>query len=149
MDLVAFIRDRLDEDESAAVAIAAYYPPPWDVVDRGHSATVRADAPNYPDVMYVDDLVGRYHHPDGRPMWLGELVAHVGRHDPERVLRDVASKRAVVDEYDRAVAPGDDIQRDRGYTNGLRKALLLLAATWADHPDYPGGPPTGGPHPDC
>lgn len=51
-------------------------------------------------------------------------AAHIARHDPARVLREVAAKRAIVERYAKAPdwAGGEDVR--------------LLAAVWSDHPDY-------------
>ena len=60
------------------------------------------------------------------------VLAHVVRHDPERVLRDVQAKRRVHSAYRRA-KPGS--------TNrvGLSIALKALSCTWSDHPDFEAG----------
>lgn len=145
-DVVAFVRARLDEVEADARVMAAFFPSPWDVVDRGHSAMVRADEPDYRAVTHIEDPVGIYRHPDGRPLWLGEVVAHLARHDPDRVLRDVANKRAIVDDLVRAETPvpkdidfreDDDYVADRARAGAYRGAVCRLARTWSDHPDYP------------
>lgn len=54
--------------------------------------------------------------------------AHIIRHDPARVLREVEAKRKVVDRY--------AWLREHGDTGDARWVLPLLAAVYADHPDY-------------
>lgn len=58
-----------------------------------------------------------------------EVIVHVARHDPARVLDDVAAKRRVHDAYRRA-KPGS-MNR-----SGLTIALKALACAWSDHPDF-------------
>ena len=78
--------------------------------------------------------------PDGSQVCLWDATAdHIARHDPARVLADVAAKRAIVDGHKMLVwARGDDeapfTLKDREYM--LRCVLKRLAAVWAGHPDY-------------
>lgn len=88
---------------------------------------------------------------DGEPLIEGHitgLTAHIARHDPARVLREVEAKRAVIataflyeatidgewgcvhnaDEIAAGRCP--DIRPDKVYI------LRLLAAIYSDHPDY-------------
>lgn len=63
------------------------------------------------------------------------VAYHIERHDPARVLREVAAKRAVL-----AIAD-DSPEQDwdgRAHQHWLTvdKVLRALAAVWADHPDY-------------
>lgn len=53
---------------------------------------------------------------------------HIARHDPARVLREVEAKRRVVDRY--------SWLREHGDTGDMAWVLPLLAAAYADHPDY-------------
>lgn len=55
---------------------------------------------------------------------------HMARHDPARVLRDVAAKRAVIDAL---------MEIPDGKDAGLRvlgKTIPAMAAVYSDHPDY-------------
>jgi hypothetical protein len=56
--------------------------------------------------------------------------AHVVRHDPERVLRDIQGKRAIVRLYAKQVARAS---RNLGH---LDTVCRHLATTYADHPDF-------------
>lgn len=66
---------------------------------------------------------------------------HIARHDPARVLVDVAAKRALVDYWSRAFQnpidadkfPGHDWDLVRG---AARWTLRHLATPYARHPDY-------------
>lgn len=91
MDLIDFLKARIDEDEAVARASL--------------------------------DSIGGDHH--GMECVVSEEgMAHLMRHDPARVLADVAAKRAIVDDY--AEVPS---------TARLRP-LRWLAEVWRDHPDY-------------
>jgi hypothetical protein len=72
-----------------------------------------------------------------------EVFAHARTHDPERVLREVEAKRAIIAEHGRSRR---DISRCRVCTaiagTGATRfrapcpTLLALAAVWRAHPDY-------------
>jgi hypothetical protein len=110
--IVAFLTARLDEDEIAARTAAR--------VSRGE----RWRCPDDYGVFEAHSgdaaiLIGS---PSGYLRL--ELGAHVARHDPARVLADVAAKRALI-------ADATDVP-----TISMRRALKRLAAPYADHPDY-------------
>lgn len=115
--LTDFVLARIADDEAAAHACAEAYPPPWDVTDRGHSALVRADEPNFRAVAELQQS-------DCLDRWPGEYLEHIARHDPARVLRECTAMRAIVTSaisYDCEPA---------------EQAVAHLASIWADHPDY-------------
>jgi hypothetical protein len=58
---------------------------------------------------------------------------HIARHDPARVLREVAAKRAVLDAYR---AERDGGFGGSGFTEGLEFTLRHAAVAWDDHPGY-------------
>ena len=146
-DIVEFLRARLDEDEAAARAAS---PGGWtyngvDSVSGGMFydetrtiGTVYYEQPDDHDGRIVRHLLTDEADANG---------AHIARHDPARVLREVEAKRAILD------ALADAEQAVSGYDNGNpdnppsywqewgnRHALALtvehLAAVYADHPDY-------------
>ena len=76
---------------------------------------------------------------------------HIARHDPARVLREIAAKRAIVaahhpetpSKYGHDVLRCAVCQTERGVWAEDRHAdpwpcltLRHLAAVWSDHPDY-------------
>jgi hypothetical protein len=130
--LADFLRARLDEDEAVAQATGAKSERElslgrWTQVDM----TVRSEAGH---------LVVKHSWP--------QEIAHIVRHDPARVLADVAAKRAIVDEHallDPPPEPDDDWPlvcrrcEDRRRHDAMRwpcPTLRHLAAVYADHPDY-------------
>lgn len=121
MDVVEFLTARLDEDEQAANFIV--------------------NAPGIPAPWWSWETL--------RPRYFNRADAeHIARHDPARVLREVAAKRAILAEHKHAPATErstDDFgceicAYDRGdcvlYGWGWCKTVRLLAAPYADHPDY-------------
>jgi hypothetical protein len=139
--LVEFIRARLDEDEAAARAAQTKHP--WD--DGYESFDELANG------MLVGDgqaSVNDGHTLGARPIvvvqeeWTYpphgfELVEHIARHDPARVLREVEAKRRILDE----VHPNfEAAEEEAGVISGGPDLLLrLLAALYVDHPDYRDG----------
>jgi len=68
--------------------------------------------------------------------------AHIIRHDPARVLREVEAKRAVLAQYESAreqvrhPVSAENRAAARVAQGELEDVLRLLAAVYADHPDY-------------
>ena len=75
-------------------------------------------------------------------------LAHYARHDPARVLREVAAKRAILEYY---VEPPNGVRtgnaevissaeggsgRNPRVLTVIEAIVLDLAAVWSDHPDY-------------
>jgi hypothetical protein len=80
----------------------------------------------------------------GGPAWSevgrGERIpemAHIERHSPARVLREVEAVRAIIKLREQASDPRfDDDQWNSGYAAAMRDVLGQLAAVDSDHPDY-------------
>lgn len=128
MELVEFLRARLDEDEAAARACAEVYPFPWDVTDRGHTAYVKADEPNFLTVAELEQSPSI----EG---WLSDRLDHIARHDPARVLVDVEANRQIVELHE------ENAHRECrlcGHLDGDYPCttLRLHALPFAGHPDY-------------
>lgn len=114
-DLVAFLRGRLDDDEAAARGCES--PPPWSAATHGSDSWIVTDADG-------DPLI----YDEGTPS-LAE-AAHIARHDPARVLREVEAKRAIV-EHAEFWSENDQ--------DAMAWVLRALAAVYSDHPDYQPG----------
>jgi Family of unknown function (DUF6221) len=122
--ITEFIAARLDEDEAAANAGARRVGMPW-----------RAEPqPGTPGGLVTDDL--------GLVGTTGGLYAaeHIARHDPARVLREVAAKRVVMDWWQRSDpepgrAPSPTYENWRKSLPGYR-LVLAVAAVYSGHPDY-------------
>lgn len=124
-DLIDFLRARLADDERTAQAAAGRSMEWRSAEDRGSVSggpfapcdceewelpcTLSAHATH--TIVYDEG----YPHEDE--------AEHIARHDPARVLREVAAKRAIIE-----LAPYADDLEDR--------YLLTLAAVYADHLEY-------------
>lgn len=132
MDLATFLKERLDDDERFARAVfnPCFFPDSarW-VAGDSNAAGVRAE--------------------DGTPVtrhsWPAEMD-HIARHDPARVLADVAAKRRVLELLElgeqelahvRRTAPDYALVRNAEKPrNALLLAVQALALPYADHPAY-------------
>lgn len=140
-DLVTFLTARLDEDEAVAKAASKWHESPWRtnaVTNEPAALAVRS---------YDDGVVAS-------PV-LDVAAAHIARHDPARVLREVEAKRRIVEDWKRwraeevaakqdyvawidERAPREAPRRilDPALGAGLEYALRTLAVVYSDHPDY-------------
>jgi hypothetical protein len=148
-DLVAFLRARLDEDEAVARAATDGPWSPWEGRElRG-----------------LGDLI----HPVRTPgqmagsrativtaSWLD--AEHIARHNPARVLAEVAAKRRIVEDYAAAMADRQAIRAEIrkilhtdpdafgklsrqenaliDKAEGLAPIIRIMATVFAAHPDY-------------
>lgn len=137
--LVQFLEERLREDQEAADRMAAVYPEPWDLYDRGWMVRIEADEPGFLDVVRLEQRQA----PEGLD-WLAGAIEHVAMHSPSRVLREVAAKRAIIELADEA--SGLDMSVDLDRRVGSRDMqeepfvgdliIRQLAAVYSDHPEY-------------
>lgn len=161
-DVVEFLKARLDEDEAAAKAAGWEHPCPpcrsgqWQCVGVRH---LRYDNGAGEDVRVIDTTGGpaMWHEQISVRADNGGVADHIARHDPARVLREVAAKRKVLDEHqcttERRDTPRFDPSSGERYpdehdvicnvcgwaTDRAGSACLtirFLAAVYSDHPDY-------------
>lgn len=161
-EVVEFLLARIAEAERDARSCMVVYPPPWGVIDRGHMASVQADAPDFHSVAQLqqEQLA-----PDARAAdpWLGDRLLHVARHDPAFVLAECEAKRKIVALHESwpvlAETPlkFDDSESESFIFRASQKivwltnreyvarfggeapttpVLLALAGVYADHPDF-------------
>ncbi|WP_393057714.1 DUF6221 family protein [Streptomyces sp. LN549] len=131
-DLVQFLRDRLGEDEQTALAAALGRSKfaPWrasetdvyttEIILAGHAHRVADTGPTYSGADGYEEDAAR--------------AAHIARHDPARVLREVEAKREIVKQADLYLCdsgPGCGYRTKHGHN-----VLRLLALPYSDHPDY-------------
>jgi len=123
-DLAAFITARLDEDEAMA-KLAAREGGTWtqDDPERRPGAISSAGG----QVVYDEGAPDEYQ------------AAHIARHDPARVLREVAAKRAMVADHGPSEVAPDACRRCKGGMAFPCRTIRHLAAAWSDHPDYRAG----------
>lgn len=151
MDIAEFLTARLGEDEAAAKAAPGCR---W----QSHTEADIAGASVY-DEQWVLLYPERYDHDNALsdkpgatgPMYIqrarDELVVHIARHDPARVLREVEAKRArlalmteAVAEMDKLLADDTASKIDQAMAVGRARAATVAvkhdAAVYSDHPDY-------------
>jgi hypothetical protein len=126
-DLVAFMRDRLDDDEQAARRVNSS----WRQI--GETGVIASDGDRAEECANGN--------------WTG-IAEHIVRHDPVRVLADIEVKRELIKLHKSAklsylpsrergcvtcsTAQAWDAQAGEANCQTLR----LLALPYADHPDY-------------
>ena len=142
--LAAFQRARLDEDEAGA-RLAARKGGTWTQGDPGQGSCA------------ITSLGGTVVYDEGRPD--EHQAAHIARHDPARVLREVAAMRERLALYLdaketlavalRKAPPEDDpaaahsyvrerinVNQASGRFAALEMSVRLDAMVYSDHPDY-------------
>jgi hypothetical protein len=125
-DLAAFIEARLAEDEAMAMAAAA------DVNRLAGRANWTSEARMVTDAEDPDWAIA-----DLSPFIDDECLArHIARHDPARVLREVAAKRAIVADHAPSEVAPDACRRCKGGMAFPCRTIRHLAAAWSDHGDY-------------
>lgn len=132
MEVREFIEQRIADDER--IALAVQQRAPWVVVGSYGDEGVKED-----DFGWV--ATGAYN--AGMD---ADDAAHIARHDPARVLRDVEAKRALLAKHARGDFPFDpeDGPGDYSWTercDGCHEVtpcstMRLLAAPFSDHADF-------------
>lgn len=130
--IVEFLTARLDEDEQDAKDAASRRGPHWLAEEYrddgwGVSRDRAVIASGKPIVTEDNDYSSAM------------TIDHIARHDPARVLADVAAKRAIVDEYMAAVRSVAEYPDDRSAIMAewsFKRAVRRLAQPHADHPDF-------------
>jgi hypothetical protein len=131
-DLITWLRAQLDEDERVARACGDV---PWvdDVPGMVHvdPAAIRDNKWDFGHLGYVAGA---------DPSELGNAYrAHIARHDPAHVLREVEAKRKIVRECENQAAWESTTGRKYPATTAWALAdttLRLLALPYADRPGY-------------
>lgn len=142
-DLIAFLRARLDEDKAVARAVEVphdWHPGPGDDDPEWAPEELVCMWPPEFHTSYEEDKHWR-----GLTTESAELAAHIARHDPARVLREVEAKRRIVECHEPWTAANGDIicgRCGREHIDGRPgghfpcQTLRLLALRYADHPSY-------------
>lgn len=142
--ITEFVTARLAEDEAAARAATAG---PWRYNPSKHYH--RPNSPEFEESVFAGPpgadavsiaLTGET---DDRQSMAD--AAHIARHDPARVLREVTAKRAIVEQHtpDLILHSSETPQfcpvcfySDANVERHPCPTLRHLAAVWSDHPDF-------------
>ncbi|MGP4016228.1 DUF6221 family protein [Saccharopolyspora sp. 5N708] len=159
-DLVAFVKARLIEDRRIAVQASSGAPRPpgqhederWEWIHSrtrrpipldqrsGSQAWGRASLRTVNVYTQIYTTGGSGHEFRIRDAEVDiDAAMHIARHDPARVLADVAAKLRIVGEYERAVRTAQGPDSDaaaQGEVRALGRVLRQFAHAYADHPDY-------------
>jgi hypothetical protein len=128
VELIEFLRARFDED--AQVASAATWCP-------GASRWSAHHREEYDGRwVIVDSLDDRVIEVDTEASDDACVAAHIARHDPARVLRDLEAKRRIVAEYERYAAERRRAMGGWDPQSEVSPILAALAAVYAEHEDY-------------
>lgn len=150
MTLVEFLIARLAEDEAVAGAAT---PGPW------HHDPVRDDEPGRLEVVLAGETILASTGPStgpGADAQSAPDAAHIARHDPARILREVAVKRRIVELHRSGVAwnpilgdcvvcafeeqASEDSDGEVSYYRSSEgwpcPTIRALASVYADHPDF-------------
>jgi Family of unknown function (DUF6221) len=136
--LAGFLAARLDEDEGAARSAGA-----------GTWSAAGGDLYDGTDPHTRNAIGETWEWERDYGEWPA-AAAHIARHDPARVLREIEAKRAILAAYvaAKAAAPSADHRKPMSYwyeleegikvgiADGLEIAVKHDAAVWSDHPDY-------------
>lgn len=131
MNIVEFLKARLAEDESDARAAADVDGARWNAADPFSGND-------------FDRVEGSGDTTVGYDMHSG-TCPHVARHDPARVLREIASKRAIIaklEASDAGYGGGGSVDWSElpdaraGANYALWDALRALCTAYSDHPDF-------------
>jgi hypothetical protein len=128
-DLVRWYGEQLDEDERIAKAAT---PGPW--VDQGGYVTDVG-----PKVQVTDYGTQDGEPEEDKPQGRADS-AHIARHDPARVLREIDAKRQVLAAYEQAsryaTTTWGQSNADQSRARTLDKMVRLLASVYSDRPSY-------------
>jgi hypothetical protein len=132
-ELVAWLREQVAEDERVA-RVASVHGDTW-VVGSPSGVWPEDDREGYGMPIVYDE---------GRPLF--EQAVHIARHDPARVLAEVAAKRRIIDALDiaerntahvRRTAPEYRwVQVAEAARDAMLHAARLLASVYAGRPGW-------------
>lgn len=125
MELTEFLNARLAETAKKAQAALDLHPGPW-VADHDPSDYEPYDwGVLGSDGVYAVPACGHCEHGGVQ----GAIADHIATHDPTWVLRDVAAKRKILDDFMHWQP------HDPGF-DALEPVIQLLAEPYATHPEY-------------
>lgn len=139
--LVEFLTARLDEDEAVARAAT---PGPWQWDDRGDDDPVLetvARGKRYSDGSEgaAATIINAWGHDEWGVVVEDADAAHIARHDPTRVLAQVAASRTILEAHGPLVIGSQSYCSSCGdvpVEDFPCETVRALTAPYAGHPDY-------------
>lgn len=128
MNIVEFLQARIDEDEIVANAAATSADGhEWEYSTSGRAMDGHGWVCNSWGVVLTAEQAGTgsVRQPVGQ---------NIARHDPARVLREVAAKRALIADHSLSNDPCDE--HDANYESIPCGVITALASAYSDHPDF-------------
>lgn len=137
-EMVEFLRARFDEDEQTARAAVSSHEREPRLVPcvAGAEWSHRYDSDDYGGTEVADGaghVIVAMSHESGASQRI-----HIARHDPARVLAEVAAKRRMLDELYPEVKGADEaiLGEWNSSPDNAETLLEMLALPYASHPDY-------------
>lgn len=139
MELVDFLKARLDEDEQIARRASEYAEAQWRLEEEFGETVLW-----WPPEPRIAEKEREHGLPVVSDHWRGQTIEsngpsiapHIARHDPARVLREVEAKRRIVVAREKTPTEIEDPEFEEGTESALEYVLRLLALPYADHADY-------------
>lgn len=136
----AFAAARLDEDEAAARTLDVAFGAAGWMIAENDGEFGESDFTVTAGQLATESVAD---------MWREDAAGWIARHDPARVLRDVAAKRALID-FAFEIAEAVDGEWGCDHTaaqiragdcggqgnDAAGRVLLPVVSVWSDHPDY-------------
>ncbi|WP_328436853.1 DUF6221 family protein [Streptomyces sp. NBC_00444] len=127
-DLVQWLRAQLDKDREIAIAAKRQIGDDWDIGDEP-----------YGFILSDGDTVAYYEEAGGHSAMCRAAAVHAAEHDPARVLREIDTKRRMIDtftsRYEASNASSTSTATGAHWVM-LADTLRLLALPYAGRPGY-------------
>jgi hypothetical protein len=121
VELVDFLRARLDEDEALAMEAP---PGPWHI-GNAVDPTQPCNVHTFPGARLVADDLN----------WL--VAEHIARYNPARVLREIEAKREALAHYERIRQHARQGEEVYVLAEGaVAKQIAIMATAYSDRPGY-------------
>lgn len=117
--IVAYLNERLDEEEEVALRAAFGWGAEW-TVNRQHDDSAFLAATGTPRAAWSEDI---------------DVITHAAAWDPARALLSIESRRVILKLYAGAQFALDC--GEQGHVGGIRKVVRILLQEYVGRPDHP------------
>ena len=122
--IVAYLNERLDEEEGVALRAAFGWGAEWTVNRQNDDSAVLA-ATGTPRAAWSEDI---------------DVITHAAAWNPARALLSIETRRVILKLYAGAQFALDchaDDAGEQGHVEGIRKVVRILLQEYVGRPDYP------------